>query len=406
MLSLGGWQCRPNIFRAVRRLHNILGIETSCDDTGVAVLDTQGRLLGESLFSQQEIHTEFGGIMPPVARDLHKKNIDSAVSKALTIANLEMSQVDAIAVTVKPGLSLSLLVGLECAKKLSSTYKKPLIPIHHMEAHALTIRMVEKVDFPFLVVLISGGHSLIAVAQDIEKFLLLGKSYDDAPGEALDKIARRLKLFNLNKYQGLSGGRAVELAALNGNMLAFPISEPLLHRKNCNFSFAGIKNSVRSYIIEEENKHDIKGDEILPNVEDICASVQFAVTKHILRRVHRSIVFCKEQKLINSENKVVVSGGVACNSFIGKAIRFISEKNNLSCCIPPPKLCSDNGVMIAWNGVERWKAQKGIINYTDLDKVDIQAKCSLGVDVTEEVEKTHLNFTWVKFKDLVEHMKV
>jgi len=175
----------------------ILGIETSCDDTGCAIVDTDRNILGECLKSQQQIHLDFGGIIPPVARDLHKENIDSVVTQAIQQAQIELNKIDAIAVTVKPGMSLSLLVGMNYAKKLSKQSLKPLIPIHHMEAHALTARLVDKdLKLPFLVLLISGGHCLLAVVKKVNKFILLGQSIDDAPGEAIDKV-----LANINYIQ-------------------------------------------------------------------------------------------------------------------------------------------------------------------------------------------------------------
>lgn len=170
------------------KVTTVLGIETSCDDTGCAVVDSSGKILGEALNSQQQIHLNHGGIIPPIARDLHQQHIEHIVQDALRLASIQLSDVDAIATTVKPGLPLSLLVGMNYGKHLSCKSGKPLIPIHHMEAHALTIRMVQKVDFPFLVLLISGGHCLLAVAQAVDKFLLLGQSLDDAPGEAFDKL--------------------------------------------------------------------------------------------------------------------------------------------------------------------------------------------------------------------------
>ncbi|KAF6204361.1 hypothetical protein GE061_002702 [Apolygus lucorum] len=378
----------PSISRSVstgRRL-TILGIETSCDDTGVAILDSDGRILGESLFSQQELHSDFGGIIPPLARDLHLENIQKASDSALENANMTLGDVDAIAVTNRPGLPLSLLVGLNHAKKLAVSAQKPLIPIHHMEAHAFTVRMVEKVEFPFLVLLISGGHSLLAIAQDVSKFLLLGSTFDDAPGEAFDKATRRLKLRNLEEFTGMSGGQAMETAASRGDPSAFPIAEPLLHNKDCNFSFAGIKNSARSFIIQEEEKHGIEGDEVLPNVSDLCASMQLAITKHLCRRVGRAMEFVNRNNLLPDDRRsLVVSGGVACNGYIGRAMHFVGSRCGYKVYIPPRHLCTDNGVMIAWNAVEKWKANLDIHPYNALGSIDIESKCPLGEDISAEV---------------------
>ncbi|XP_066903421.1 tRNA N6-adenosine threonylcarbamoyltransferase, mitochondrial isoform X2 [Halyomorpha halys] len=363
------------MFSTDTNVSNILGIETSCDDTGCGIVSTDGKLLGEALFSQQKLHSELGGIIPPIAKRLHKEHIEEVVNDALVSSSMDMSVIDGVAVTVKPGLQLSLAVGVEYAKKLCSQYEKPLIPIHHMEAHALTIRMLEKVDFPFLVLLVSGGHSLIAVVKSVDKFFLLGKSYDDAPGEALDKIARRLKVFNLEGMEGLSGGKAMEILSEKGNYNAFPLGEPLLHQRDCDFSFAGIKNSARQFIVEQEEKYSIEGDQVLPSVYDLCASTQFVITKHLCRRIQRAISFCQWSQIIpNDKQSLVVSGGVAANKAIKAALWKVCQESGYSLHVPPPHLCTDNGVMIAWNGAERWIANAGIVPHGQLASVDFQGK--------------------------------
>lgn len=383
---------------------NILGIETSCDDTGCGIVSTEGKLLGEGLFSQQKYHTELGGIIPPIAKSLHKEHIDKVVNDALKSSSLDMSQVDAVAVTVKPGLQLSLAVGVDYAKKLCSQFKKPLIPIHHMEAHALTIRMLEKVDFPFLVLLISGGHSLIAVAKSVDKFLLLGKSCDDAPGEALDKIARRLKVFNLEGMEGLSGGKAIEILAKQGNYNAFLLGEPLLQQRDCDFSFAGVKNSARQFILEQEETFSIEGDQILPTVHDLCASTQFVIAKHLCHRIQRAMAFCQLNQLIpNDKQSLVVSGGVASNKAIKAALWKVCQAYDYSLHVPPPQLCTDNGVMIAWNGVERWIANVGIVPHGQLASVDFQGKAELGEDIRAEVARASIKCKWIQLNDIFEN---
>lgn len=344
-----------------------------------------------------------GGIIPPIARDSHIENIQKAVKEALANAYLTLDKVDAIAVTTRPGLPLSLAVGLKYAKNLSNMSGKPLIPIHHMEAHALTIRTVEKVDFPFLVLLISGGHSLLAVAMDVDHFLLLGKTHDDAPGEALDKIARRLKLNNLNG-QG-SGANNLERIAKEGNPTSFDISEPLLQAKDCHFSFAGIKNSARRTILEEEEKHGCIGDMVLPTASDICASVQFAVTKHLCRRVQRAMEYCEINALLSQDKKcLVVSGGVACNKMIKFALQIVCKHRGYECHIPPPSLCTDNGVMIAWNGVEKLLAGRPFFNSDQLHLIDILGKCPFGKDISDEVMKANLKVSWVSPKLLLQNI--
>uniref|UniRef100_A0A8D1WIE9 N(6)-L-threonylcarbamoyladenine synthase n=1 Tax=Sus scrofa TaxID=9823 RepID=A0A8D1WIE9_PIG len=171
----------------------VLGIETSCDDTAAAVVDETGNVLGEAIHSQTEVHLKTGGIIPPVAQQLHRENIQRIVQEALSASKVSPSELSAVATTVKPGLALSLGVGLSFSLQLVDQLKKPFIPIHHMEAHALTIRLTNKVEFPFLVLLISGGHCLLALVRGVSDFLLLGKSLDIAPGDMLDKVLRRGK---------------------------------------------------------------------------------------------------------------------------------------------------------------------------------------------------------------------
>ncbi|PSN33976.1 putative tRNA N6-adenosine threonylcarbamoyltransferase [Blattella germanica] len=378
----------------------VLGIETSCDDTGCAIVDNNGTVLGEALKSQQQIHIKYGGIIPPIARDLHLQNIKTVVEDALEKAKIQISDVDAIATTVKPGLPLSLLVGLNYGKSLSSKFRKPFIPIHHMEAHALTVRMVQKVDFPFLVLLISGGHCLLAIAKSIDKFLLLGQSLDDAPGEAFDKAARRLKLRNLPEFRNLSGGQAIELAASKStNPGAFTFPTILAHCRDCNFSVAGLKNKLRKHIITQEEIHGVEGDELIPDVFNLCADFQMAITRHICQRLQRGMEFIALRNLLPEESKtLVVSGGVACNGFIKRALDLVCQDMGYLLAVPPPNLCTDNGIMIAWNGMERWKAQIGIAE--DLDSVDIDSKSPFGDNWTEEVTKANIKCKWIKLRSL------
>ncbi|KAL1140837.1 hypothetical protein AAG570_000765 [Ranatra chinensis] len=321
--------------------------------------------------SQLQLHTLHGGILPPVASDLHERHIEDVVKEALASSVDENGtcSIDAVAVTTKPGMAASLLVGLRHAKQVCQRLGVPLVPIHHMEAHALTL------EFPFLVLLISGGHCLLGIAEGVDKFVLLGKTLDDAPGEAFDKIARRLKLSNLAEFSNVSGGHAIEGAAAGGDPSRYHVAEPLLQYKNCDFSFAGIKNSTRAIIIAEENRDGVVGDELLKGVRDLCASVQVAIARHLLRRVIRGIFYYRhQQSFIKSLYFKVVSGGVACNSFIRRSLETGCGPLGVELVAPPPRLCTDNGVMVAWNGVERWSRNLGIVPLEKLQVVDIQPK--------------------------------
>nr|CAD7589593.1 unnamed protein product [Timema genevievae] len=409
---------KRNMCTPVNHKSVILGLETSCDDTGCAIVDSCGNILGEALHSQLQVHLNNGGIIPPIARDLHKQHIERVVEEALASANLGLGDVDAIATTVKPGMALSLLVGMNHGKHLAKTWGKPFIPIHHMEAHALTIRMVTQVEFPFLVLLISGGHCLLAVAQGVHQFLLLGQSLDDAPGEAFDKTARRMKLHSLPEFRGLSGGAAIQLAATRGDPLSFQFPFMLSGYRDCNFSMAGLKNKARQHILRQEHEHGVEGDGIIPGVYDLCASVQWGITSHLCQRLQRAMEFISMRDMLPLDRRTlvrhcrhkvgtstgeslskVVSGGVACNSFITGALGVVCEEYGYSLAVPPPKLCTDNGVMIAWNGVEKWRSGVGVV--PDLDAIDIEPECPLGVDRREDVVNANIKCKWIKPRALL-----
>ncbi|CAB1447139.1 unnamed protein product [Pleuronectes platessa] len=341
----------------------VLGIETSCDDTGAAVLDETGSILGESLHSQKEVHLSAGGIIPTVAQHLHRENIQRVVQEALERSGVHPSQLAAVATTVKPGLALSLGIGLEFSQRFVRQHNKPFIPIHHMEAHALTVRMLHPVAFPFLVLLISGGHSLLAVARGVDDFLLLGHTLDEAPGDILDKVARRLSLIKHPQCSTLSGGQAIELLAKNGD------------------------------------RRRVEQGSLLSCVNDLAAATQHTIASHLAKRTHRAILFCKDNGLLPSSTPtLVLSGGVASNQYIRKALTIITETTGLRLLCPPAKFCTDNGVMIAWNGVERLRESKGILP----PHVDVryEPRAPLGVDMSAEVRAAGIKLPSVKLKIL------
>ncbi|KAL1399007.1 hypothetical protein pipiens_008523, partial [Culex pipiens pipiens] len=334
----------------------VLGIESSCDDSGAAIVSRDGTVLGEDVHSQQNNHLKFGGIIPPVAQEFHRDHIENVVQRTLDQANMSCGDLDAIAVTNRPGLPLSLLVGVRYAKHLGRKFNKPIIPIHHMEAHALMARMTNKVPFPFVCILVSGGHSLLTLVKNTKQFYLLGKTLDDAPGEAFDKIARRLKLRNLPEYAWISGGRAIELAAASStNMAKYDFPLPF---KRTNSALAP--------------------DSVLPDYNDLCAAFLNASARHIAQRTLRAIRFCEKQSLIQAGDPktLVISGGVACNDFIFRTVSKMAESVGYVTVRPLKKHCTDNGVMIAWNGVEKFAVGQDIV--FDYDSVDIVGKTPLG----------------------------
>lgn len=367
-----------------RNYRTVLGIETSCDDTGAAIVDEFGNVCGDVLYSQLQFHLDNGGIIPHLAKSLHENQINHVINKTLEKSGLNLQDISAIATTVKPGLLHSLLVGFKHSKILIEKYKKPFIPIHHMEAHALVVRMTELVNFPFLVLLASGGHCQIAVVKEVDKFLLLGNCLDNPPGEALDKIARRLKLKNLPECSSMYGGEAIEYLAKSGNPNAYDFTLPLYKFRSCDFSFSGLNVQAIRLIIKLEEENNIEADGLIPNIPDFCASVLHSFTKQLIRQVQRAIIFCENKNLIPKERRTLVfSGGVACNTYIRTALRKLCAHSGWKFSCPPPKLCNDNGIMIAWNGMEHLKAGTRITE--NIEEINVITKCPLGIDISKEV---------------------
>uniref|UniRef100_A0A3P9K5T4 N(6)-L-threonylcarbamoyladenine synthase n=1 Tax=Oryzias latipes TaxID=8090 RepID=A0A3P9K5T4_ORYLA len=364
----------PSLTKKSYHSRLVLGIETSCDDTGAAVLDETGTILGESLYSQNEVHLRTGGIIPTVAQQLHRESIEVVVHEALERSGVTPSQLSAVATTVKPGLALSLGIGLAFSQKFP-------------------------MPFPFLVLLVSGGHSLLAVARGIDDFLLLGYMLDEAPGDTLDKVARRLSLTKHPDCSTLSGGQAIELLARSGDRRKFPFRTPMGRIYDCCFSFAGLRSQITMSIIKKEAEEGIEQGTLLSCVNDIAAGTQHTVAVHLAKRTHRAILFCKENGLLPSDNPIlVVSGGVASNQYICKALTVITEKTGLRLLCPPPRFCTDNGVMIAWNGIERLKEGKGILSPSE--DVCYEPKAPLGVDISAKVRAAGIRLPPVRMKIL------
>ncbi|XP_047914452.2 tRNA N6-adenosine threonylcarbamoyltransferase, mitochondrial isoform X2 [Anser cygnoides] len=385
--SPAGWLRSSSTHCGKRHLPKlVLGIETSCDDTGAAVVDEAGNVLGEALQCQREVHLKTGGIIPLVAQQLHRENIEQVVKEALSVSGVSVNELTAIATTVKPGLALSLEVGLDYSIKLVNKYQKPFIPIHHMEAHALTIRLTNQVEFPFLVLLLSGGHCILAVAQGVSDFLVLGQSIDIAPGDMLDKVARRLSLIKHPECHSMAGGKAIEHLAQTGNRQQYTFRLPMQQYRNCDFSFSGLQNLINKTVIQKEKEEGIQEGELLSCVKDIAAAVQHVVAIHIIQRTYRAMLFCIKNGILSPKHAtLVVSGGVASNQYIRKGLQTLANANNFAFLSPPPRLCTDNGVMIAWNGIERLRAGLGVLNSTE--GIRYEPKAPLGTDISNQVEE-------------------
>lgn len=274
-----------------------------------------------------------------------------------------------------------------------------------MEAHALTIRLQNKIPYPFLTILCSGGHCLLAFVKTYNQFYLLGESLDDAPGEAFDKIARSLQLRNLPNYRQLSGGAAIEKAAMesrDSSNYEFPL--PLARMKNCMFSFAGMKNTAKRYIRRDEIANCLGPDDIIPHYQDFCLGFLKGVTRHITHRTQRAIEYCETSKLFanvrEDDRYLVLSGGCASNDFLFTALTQMGENFGFKTVRPSKKYCTDNGVMIAWNGVERIMNEKPTL---DFDDIDIYSRCKLGEDLMSKVELSSISCKWAKIPILKQY---
>ncbi|KAI3743791.1 hypothetical protein L1987_56858 [Smallanthus sonchifolius] len=331
----------------------VLGIETSCDDTAAAVVRSNGEILSQVVSSQADLLARYGGVAPKMAEEAHSQVIDQVVQDALDKANLTEADLSAVAVTIGPGLSLCLRVGVQKARRIAATYQLPIVGVHHMEAHALVARLCDRdLQFPFMALLISGGHNLLVLARDLGHYLQLGTTIDDAIGEAYDKSAKWLGL-DLRR----SGGPAIEELARQGDAQSVKFSVPMKQHKDCNFSYAGLKTQVKLAI--ESKNIDAGIPFSSASIEDqrlradIAASFQRVAVLHLEERCERAIQWALE--IEPSIKHLVVSGGVASNQYVRARLHEVVARNSLQLVCPPPSLCTDNGVMIAWTGIENFR---------------------------------------------------
>jgi N6-L-threonylcarbamoyladenine synthase len=320
----------------------VLGIETSCDETAAAVVarapDGTGRILSNVIRAQWEEHRRYGGVVPEIAARAHVECLDEIVALALREAGAELSDLDAIAVTAGPGLIGGLLVGVTTAEALALVHRLPLVPVNHLEAHALTVGLTEGLRPPYLLLLVSGGHTQLLIVHGVGRYERLGTTIDDALGEAFDKTAKLLGL-------GFPGGPAVERAAASGRTGRFALPRPMLGRPEPHFSFAGLKTALRrqAQALAPLGKRDIA---------DLCAEFQLAVCESVADRVRRAFDIA-DARLRWRQGHLVIAGGVAANRQLAAALTALADKRGYTLSVPPPDLCTDNGAMIAWAGAER-----------------------------------------------------
>lgn len=328
----------------------VLGIETSCDETAVALVRDDRRVLSAQLFSQLAEHAPFGGIVPEIAARAHLERLDLLIARALEESGMSLGELAAVAATAGPGLIGGLSVGLLTAKMLALVHDKPLIAVNHLEAHALTARFTDGLAFPYLLLLVSGGHCQLQLVHGVGAYSRLGTTLDDAVGEAFDKLAKMLGL-------GYPGGPKIEAHARNGNPHRFPLPRPMVGEKHCNFSFSGLKTAVRRLVLE-------LGSAALDpqNLADLCASFEQAVAEILADRTRRALARARE--LTGATPPLVVAGGVAANQRIAAALRALAEEWQVRIVVPPPPLCTDNGTIVAWAGIER--LELGLVDPLDV----------------------------------------
>lgn len=317
-----------------------LGIESSCDDTAAAVVADDRTILSSVVTDQNALHAAFGGVVPEIAARAHAEKLDIAVETALAEAGVTLSEIHAVAVTAGLGLIGGVLSGVMCARGIATGAGKPLIGVNHLAGHALTPRLTDGLDFPYLLLLVSGGHCQLLIVEGPDSFHRLGGTIDDAPGEAFDKTARVLGLPQ-------PGGPAVEKEALNGDSKRFRFPRPLLDRPGCDMSFSGLKTAL---IRERDARIAEMGGITHKDRADLCAGFQAAVADVLSEKTSRA--FDTYLALNPAKPALAVAGGVAANSAIRSGLETISKAMGAKFLAPPLALCTDNAAMIAWAGIE------------------------------------------------------
>jgi N6-L-threonylcarbamoyladenine synthase len=317
----------------------VLGIETSCDETAAAIVSAEREIHANLVLSQLDEHRPYGGVVPEIAARSHLDHIDGLVARALETAGLGFGDLDGVAATAGPGLIGGVFVGVMTAKAIAAARKLPFLAINHLEGHALTVRLTHGIDFPYLLLLVSGGHCQLLAVEGVGRYRRLGGTIDDAVGEAFDKGAKFLGL-------GYPGGPALERAARDGDPARFHLPRPMVGRANCDFSFSGLKTALR---------HTVAG--LGPGAPDdrdradLAAAFQAAVGDVLVDRSARALAIFQER--YRRSGPLVVAGGVAANLYLRGRLADLAAAQSAELVAPPVHLCTDNGAMIAWAGLER-----------------------------------------------------
>ena len=337
----------------------ILGIESSCDETAAAVIQENNgnpEILSNIVSSQIDVHKEFGGVVPELAARSHIEKIDLITKKAIEVSGIKLKDIDAVAATAGPGLVVCLSIGLNFGKTIASSINKPFIAVNHLEGHALSPLLNSKLNYPYLLLLISGGHSQFLMVNNLGKYKRLGTTIDDALGEAFDKTA---KLIGIE----FPGGPQIEEYAKKGNPKKYLLPKPIINKGGCNLSFAGLKTAVLKVAKNISSKKE---------KYDLAASFQRTIEEILFKK---SRVAMNEFKKTNRQKKniFVIAGGVAANKNIRKVLSDLCTKENFTAVFPPLELCGDNAAMIAMVGLEKYKKKK-------FDKLDYPVKPRWSLD--------------------------
>ena len=345
----------------------MLGIESSCDETGAAVVrggggdwddigggpsgdrpfmcDGPGEILSNIVIGQDALHAAFGGVVPEIAARAHVEKLDFAVTAALEEAGVNLADLDGIAVTAGPGLIGGVMSGVMCAKGIAAVTGLPLLGVNHLAGHALTPRLTDGLSFPYLMLLVSGGHCQFLAVQGPDAFTRIGGTIDDAPGEAFDKTAKLLGL-------GYPGGPAVEREAKQGDPGRFVLPRPLLDRAGCDMSFSGLKTAIRRQL----EAVTVDGAITAQDRRDLCAGFQAAVADVLVEKSRRAVLAFRDLTGDPGHVRFAVAGGVAANRMLGNALSEMAAAHDSGLIRPPLRLCTDNAAMIAWAGIERFAA--------------------------------------------------
>ena len=335
----------------------VLGLETSCDDTAAAVLQDGKKLLSSIINDQSRVHSKFGGIVPELAGRSHVDQIQKVIRQSLKLAQVELNQIDLIAVTIGPGLIGSLLVGVNAAKGISYGLGIPLIGVNHLEGHLLAIFLQNQVEFPFISLVVSGGHTDLYRVDNFGQYKNLGRTRDDAAGESFDKVAKMLG----QKYPG---GPVIEKLAKGGDPNSQKFPRAYLEKGSLDFSFSGLKTSVKTYINKKHNEGNEKR-----YINDIAAGFQEAVVEVLSKKI---IMACKKEGL----TRIVVTGGVAANGALRKAVASECKKSGFKSLFPDPVFCTDNAAMIACAGYHKFNLSPD----SKEDILNLDATSSLHLD--------------------------